>query len=104
MYTLEITKGKEQNIKLILKGDLNLLNLKKIEKEIKEVPINYARYEICIEKVTDIDIPFLQLAYSFINSLKKEGKKTSIKLDLEGENKLLVEKSGFFNTNELNRN
>ena len=107
MYSFELKSVEKENknkATLFFRGDLNLLNLKKIEKEVKRVSKDFVEYIIKIEKVTDIDIPFLQLMHSFATSIKKSNKKIAIILDIEGENKLMVKKSGFLNNNEFIRN
>lgn len=107
MYSLEqikTGKGGKNSISLVFQGDLNLLNLNKIEKEVKAVPEDFSEYTIKIEKVTDIDIPFLQLIHSFATSMKKKKKEVEVELDVDGENKLMIKKSGFLNNNEFIRN
>ena len=107
MYKFEFVSQEKENTNiasLIFQGDLNLLNIKKIEKEVRQVPEKFAEYKIKIERVTDIDVPFLQLIHSFAVSKKKSQKKISIEMDLEGENDKLVKKSGFLNNNEFIRN
>lgn len=100
MYTFTFTpeeKSKSNNASLSLGGDLNLLNIKSIEKDIRNIPFNYSSYDININKVTDLDIPFLQLLHSFLFSLSNEKKDIDLQIDLPEEYRELLVNSGIDN-------
>jgi ABC-type transporter Mla MlaB component len=93
-YKVVHTK-RDGGIDLVFSGQLTINNIEKITAEIKTILEKPTAINIQVKEVENMDLTFVQLIYSIINSGKKDNFKVTLSLSLSEELKSLVANAGF---------
>ena len=88
-------KGKSDEMNLILKGDLTLMNAIKIKDFFISNLSKGKNFDVQVSDVENIDLGFIQILQRFYWDAQQESSKITLSVSLAEDQKLLITRAGF---------
>ena len=93
---LEIVKISDQDTaRFLFSGDLSVAIATELQQQLLKVNLDVSRLEIMVQNVENIDLSFLQLLFSWAQSMSQSGKKLIFDFRLGEEFDRIFDESGF---------
>ncbi len=93
---LEIdTIPERKSTRLTFSGNLSVAEVAELQQQLLKTPWETETLEIVVDRVENVDLSFLQLAFAWAKTLKQSGKNLIFDFRLEGEFQRIFEESGF---------
>lgn len=93
---IKMSAGREKGSgQLVLQGNLTLDSVDEVLRAFREAVQKYEGVSIRVERVSGVDLGFLQLLYALETAVKNKGGELSVRMDLEKDLELLLRNTGF---------
>ena len=93
-FTLKENKGKN-SADIIMSGDIILDEIENVHKKLMEASDKYAKIELLVNNVTQIDMSGIQFLIAFRKKMKNKNKTEYINLKLDIEDEKVMIRAGF---------
>lgn len=93
---MKVSSGRDKGRgQVVLQGNLTLDCVEEVVRGLREAAQKYTSVELRAERVTGLDLGFLQLLYSLDFAMRERGGELVVRLDLEKDLEMLLRNTGF---------